>query len=213
MFCNFTLKGTMMNLINISNHPSDGWSYEQKRGWDKIIDIPFPNVPSSIDGMELLSIENDLWMTINGLFQNGEIDHSNAYFYIAGDFSLCSILYKEIGWQWLVFPTTEREVVEEKQEDGSVRRTAIFKFKNWRYLTLTTYRVEIYSKVSNERERLYETTNLDEANEYFATITKILPNWAIGQRNIYKRLTFVNKENGNFVTIKESALTIRERIK
>ena len=31
-------------LINISNHPSSGWSEEQKEGWGSIIDIPFSSI-------------------------------------------------------------------------------------------------------------------------------------------------------------------------
>ena len=31
-------------LVNISNHPSSGWSEEQKEGWESIIDIPFPSI-------------------------------------------------------------------------------------------------------------------------------------------------------------------------
>ena len=37
----------MKKLINISNHPSTGWSDAQKAGWDQIIDIPFPQVPAT----------------------------------------------------------------------------------------------------------------------------------------------------------------------
>lgn len=31
-------------LINLSNHPSKGWNDQQKFGFEKIIDIPFPEI-------------------------------------------------------------------------------------------------------------------------------------------------------------------------
>ncbi len=34
----------MKVLINHSNHPHSGWGDKQKEGWDKIVDIPFPNI-------------------------------------------------------------------------------------------------------------------------------------------------------------------------
>lgn len=48
----------MKTLLVISNHLRDGWSKEQKEGWDRIIFQPFPNVENSLSTEEMRKIAN-----------------------------------------------------------------------------------------------------------------------------------------------------------
>lgn len=50
----------MKILINHSNHPSEKWNVRQKKGWDKIIDLLFPNIDPGIDTDEVgkIALEN-----------------------------------------------------------------------------------------------------------------------------------------------------------
>lgn len=50
----------MKILINHSNHPSEKWNVRQKEGWDKIIDLLFPNIDPGIDTDEVgkIALEN-----------------------------------------------------------------------------------------------------------------------------------------------------------
>ncbi|WP_340691061.1 hypothetical protein [Hydrogenobacter thermophilus] len=40
-------------LINHTNHPSARWEEKQKEGWDRIIDIPFPEVQPELSTEEV----------------------------------------------------------------------------------------------------------------------------------------------------------------
>ena len=114
------------SLLVISNHPPEKWSDEQKKGWDMIDYIPFPNVPPAFSFGEVVK------MSIPILEKIGEWKkkHESGKISVQGEFTLTSILMSAIrrrsGWVF-TFPTTER-VVEE--EDG--KKTSTFKFVRWR---------------------------------------------------------------------------------
>ena len=36
--------GSIRRLINISNHPSEKWEENQKRDFEEVVDMPFPNI-------------------------------------------------------------------------------------------------------------------------------------------------------------------------
>ncbi len=62
---------------------------------------------------------------------------------IQGEYTFCYTLLlklkeelKEESSVFLAVPTTSREVVEEKLKDGSVKKTAVFKFIRWRFIPL-----------------------------------------------------------------------------
>jgi len=46
----------MLALINHTNHPSSKWSEKQKEGFDKIIDLPFPNISPTASDNEVWEI-------------------------------------------------------------------------------------------------------------------------------------------------------------
>ena len=129
------------HLLNISNHPSSRWEEGQKRGWDTITDVPFPQIDPSWD------TTHEGWVgacrTIGqaieeALAQKGE--DNLLFLFLAGEFSVChhiiqTLVHKGLDDEiFLVVPTTRREVVETVKEDGTVEKRAVFKFVKWRVL-------------------------------------------------------------------------------
>jgi len=97
-----------------------------KKGLDKIIDIPFPNVDPSLTMTEVREkIANDLIKKIEKIEKN-EVNEMSVY--LAGDFSLCFMIYNEFsGSSIFVFPSTKRVV-----EVINGQKISSFKFVRWR---------------------------------------------------------------------------------
>lgn len=127
-------------LYNISNHPSSGWSEEQRAEWDVIIDIPFPKIDPYWDSMSKPFIEAlvSIKKKIREALRKEEFPGAQVFFYIAGEFSFCYELLRELGEEFinrelkLAIPTTDRVVVEKQESDGSVKKESVFKFVRWR---------------------------------------------------------------------------------
>ena len=138
-----------MKLLVISNHPPANWPEEQRKGWDEIVYIPFPNVPPEMSREEVRLLADQICKEIEkitgGYFADTHDDgytfHSPVFYggedwriCIQGEFTLCAEIFSRFGNcpNLLTFPTTERIVEEVKKEDGSVEKRAVFKFVRWR---------------------------------------------------------------------------------
>jgi len=124
-----------MTFVNISNHPSSGWSEEQKaaaRRWgaaeptttSQIKDIPFPAIPPEADMDVVRRMADDMFKSIYTPNFRGAV-------HLMGEQSFCfalSGMLIEAGITVLV-STTAREVVE---KDGV--KTSTFKFVRFRAL-------------------------------------------------------------------------------
>ena len=114
-------------LVNVSNHPSKDWGPDQMSGWERVVDVPFPNVFPSLEGDQIEDHLNDggFW---NSLPMNLEEDHQMVFF-VAGEqvttFWIVARLQAR-GFQ-VVSATTERVAVE---NDGV--KTSTFRFVKWR---------------------------------------------------------------------------------
>jgi len=121
-------------FFNISNHPSQNWGEEQisaaKKLGGKIVDIPFPNIDPNFGSDDIWELGQDI-LDIIQEFVSGISGH---YFMIQGEFSLCYQLFKEISQFGgrVVVATTERKVVETVNPNGTVSKTAQFKFVQFR---------------------------------------------------------------------------------
>lgn len=124
-------------LINCSNHPSKVWESDMKKGWDKIIDIPFPNVPPDleVDSDEFILLQDNIIAKYYEITDDYIGD--KIYLMLQGEFSIC---YNVVLWLSqqadisliLAIPTTKRETIESQKEDGSVEKRVVFKFVKWR---------------------------------------------------------------------------------
>lgn len=128
----------MKILINHSNHPSDKWHPAQKEGWDKIIDLPFPNIDPHADTRQVADLVTEYYVSLELTIskQDGEV-----WLMLQGEFTYCYLLYERVrsyliysdyarNFRGLAIPTTERRVVE--NPDGT--KTSTFEFVRWRLL-------------------------------------------------------------------------------
>ena len=123
-------------LLFISNHDPDKWGENQKAGWDKIVYIPFPEVPADANWQKVEMIANELKELINEFAGDCFKEDAECFVNLQGEFSLCYILYEKFfGNDYLkfAFPTTERRVIEKVSPEGVTIKTAVFEFKRWRY--------------------------------------------------------------------------------
>jgi len=135
-------KVKMKILVNCSNHPSTKWSEEQRKGWDKIVDVPFPNVDPKWDTKDkpFLETVNRLKEEILTAFEDARPTGTDAeeYLMLQGEFSICYTLFTERTTTFrgirFVVPTTERVTQEEMLPDGTVRKTQVFQFVRWRII-------------------------------------------------------------------------------
>lgn len=123
-----------MKLINISNHNSKNWSKEQKAGFDEIIDVQFPNIPANATTKDVILIAYDLLDKITD--EVPAEDELNIM--LQGEFSLCYKLKELLDKAyWTVnyyIPTTERNVVESVNIDGTTTKNVTFQFVQWRVI-------------------------------------------------------------------------------
>jgi hypothetical protein len=127
----------MKNLLVISNHAPEKWSEKQKEGWDNIEFVPFPNVAPDMSSQEMIEkLVTPLCGCIGEFYSRCDEESAKGYVSIQGEFSLCKAVFDalhggDINW---VFPTTERKVVETQNPDGTITKTAIFEFVQWRMI-------------------------------------------------------------------------------
>ncbi|UYO61632.1 hypothetical protein LNN31_12665 [Acetobacterium wieringae] len=116
-------------LINFTNHPSKNWSKEQISAgmkYGNIHDLPFPTVDPGQDEnyiCELAQVYTDEIITLKP-----------RAVLCQGEFSLAFAVVKKLKEQGIIVlsATSQRVAVEEKNKDGTVNKTAYFKFVNFR---------------------------------------------------------------------------------
>ena len=120
-------------FLNISNHPSDKWGFEQSSaaealGEGGIIDIPFPAVDPHIFPIQVRELADEL---IN---QVCEYPVDETVVMVQGEMTLTFTVVSRLlslGYQ-VVAATTERKVEERVLPDGSVEKTSRFQFVQFR---------------------------------------------------------------------------------
>ena len=115
----------MSVFVNISNHPSDRWSDDQRRAAlqiaDQIIDLPFPNVPPEASTKEAVEIGLELLMGL---------PEGTVAAMVQGEFTLTTFLVRALQMRGVTpyAATTERRV--EELPDG--RKVTQFRFVQFR---------------------------------------------------------------------------------
>ena len=118
-------------FINVSNHPSDKWSVEQKREAEKygeIIDVTFPQISTESTSEELNSLVDD-FIRNNLAMKTKSLDIKDEVFMVQGEFvftfRLVTML-KKLGIK-AVSARSERNV-KEINENGVTKKISEFKF-------------------------------------------------------------------------------------
>lgn len=116
-------------FINFSNHPSDGWSMEQKKNaiemGKAIFDISFPNVEPEFTEKQIYNLAKEYAKKICDMKPDAVM--------CQGELTLCYsviTLLKQNGIK-VVAATTKRESQEIKKGD-CVQKVSVFKFSGFR---------------------------------------------------------------------------------
>lgn len=118
-------------FINLTNHPSSKWSSEQLNAAHEfastIVDIPFPNVPASAHEDEVNEIINE---TVEKVLAIGK----DVVVHIAGEPVVTHAIVNSLIQCGIpsFASTTERNVVETTNPDGTTSKVVQFKFVQFR---------------------------------------------------------------------------------
>jgi len=128
-------------LVNCSNSSSLTWSEEQRKEWDIIVDVPFPQVDPRWKTSEekyalaLVSARETLLEIIGVLDRH---NNSCNYIMLQGDPSLCSILRSRLSLldssylEGFIDPTTEMVVGEKSKEGSATLKSRVWhRIKKW----------------------------------------------------------------------------------
>ncbi len=117
-----------MNLINLTNHPYNLWTKEQKdcaeKQFENVIDYPFPNVEPDKSEKEISLLADNVFEDIIKTFGKDIVIH------LMGEFTLCFALVKRFQKQAIVCiaSCTERNVIISSNGEKITK----FEFKRFR---------------------------------------------------------------------------------
>ena len=99
-------------FINLSNHPSSGWSEEQlnaARAYGEIVDMPFPQVEPAATAADVHELAGEL---VAAILEYGEA--ADLTVHIMGEMTLCYAVISRLQASGIccVASTTERFVTE-----------------------------------------------------------------------------------------------------
>ena len=123
-------------FLNVSNHPSENWSVEQREaalrlvaengGIERIEDYPFPQVKASMTEAQIEVLSEQIVGDI--------ISRKPTVVMCQGEYTLTYQLVKWLQKKGIkvVAACSERQTVETILEDGSTKREAVFTFVQFR---------------------------------------------------------------------------------
>lgn len=123
-------------FINLSNHPLKRWSARQVRAAEALCFGPledwaggFPHIDPQASTEDVEKLTNELVAKIR--------ERRPAALHVAGELVAVSMLVRKLTWAGIrcFAATSERVATEELQPDGSVKRSAEFRFVKWREYT------------------------------------------------------------------------------
>lgn len=120
---------TSSSFINVSNHPSSKWSSAQVQAAlalaENIIDVPFPNVPSTASTEDVKALAAEV---------AAKVPETASIALVQGEMTLTVSLVRQLQARGInvVAACSERRSVETVNPDGSVTKTAVFEFVQFR---------------------------------------------------------------------------------
>ena len=116
-------------FVNYTNHPSAKWSAEQlaaAAAYGSITDMPFPSVPPDASEEAVARLAETEAEKIVAL--------KPAAVLCQGEFTLCYAILNILKKKEIkaLAACSTREVTETVQPDGTTRRTAVFRFVQYR---------------------------------------------------------------------------------
>jgi len=136
-------------LINLSNHPSQNWSEDQRQAavqqYSEIIDLPFPQIDpeATAKAVQELAVEYiDKIIRMLGYTDVYTFDFKANAVHVMGEMTFAFNVIKLLQQRGItcVASTTERNVIAE--QDG--KKTLIFKFVQFREYLNTKYNYDTF---------------------------------------------------------------------
>ncbi len=117
-------------LVNLSNHPSNKWTDEQKKGYAVIHDIPFPNIAPTMWENELDELVTEYTMSIVDIVNKNHEIGIQTDVMIMGEMVFTYRLVSALKLRGIIClaSTSERNVEEKPNGEKIVR----FTFRGWR---------------------------------------------------------------------------------
>lgn len=115
-------------FINCSNHPSESWGKKQTmeaRKYGKIIDIPFPQIKSTMG-------RGDIMQTVDQVYQEIILYHPQAVMCMGEFVTVYHLVNKLKADGILVLATVSERRVTEMVRNGQTIRNAVFEFQGFR---------------------------------------------------------------------------------
>lgn len=120
-------------FVNISNHPSTRWEESQRQealeldkiGEGSIMDVKFPAVPPEAGGDDIETLADQV---------AASVPESTIVAMVSGEFCLTMAIVLRLQRRGItcVAATTRRDTIETMAPDGSVVKTAVFRFVRFR---------------------------------------------------------------------------------
>ena len=131
-------------IINLSNHPSEGWQEKQRaaaRCYGEIVDMPFPVIPAESGEGDIASFVRDYLGRIEAL-------RPDAVF-LMGEYTFVYMMAGELEERGIpaLSSSSERIVTERTMEDGAIEKSTRFDFVRFR--RYTRYRTPILGITKN----------------------------------------------------------------
>ena len=123
-------------FINFTNHPSGRWSGEQynaaARVHGKIVDLPFPNVPTEADPGRISEMAEENIARMESLFRNLD-DGMPAAVLCQGEFTLAyAVIHRLLRKGITVVSAVSDRNVREIQVGDETRKEVVFRFVGFR---------------------------------------------------------------------------------
>ncbi len=117
-------------FINLTNHPSSGWSEEQRAAAERfgqIVDVPFPSIDPTWDTDKVRAVSDVIVKDIINRQPNAVLCQGE---FVSSHLITCQLLAHGIG---VCVATTRRQVVEKTLPDGSTQKISVFRFVHFRW--------------------------------------------------------------------------------
>ena len=117
-------------MINISNHPSNKWTDEQKKGYAKIHDLAFPNISPTMWANELDELVTEFTMAIVDIVNKNHAVGIETHCMIMGEMVFTYRLVSALKLRGVICLAATSERMVEEKPDGE--KTVRFEFRGWR---------------------------------------------------------------------------------
>ena len=124
-------------FINLSNHPSNKWSFAQMAAaqvYGKVIDISFPDVPAEATEEDIQEMADQCMGSLDGVMAANHCSIGEVVAMVQGEFTLTYALVTRLKEKKVpvLAACSRRDTVEIASGDGETIKTSKFTFVQFR---------------------------------------------------------------------------------